>query len=308
MTSQNSGSRARVARAAFGIVGMAFTALAFRNTWSHSRSTAFPSACRLVIAGLLTVSSRVSSALAWSQLFGSAWKGPRIRAYLTAQPAKYIPGGLWQALSQIDLTRRAGVELQRAALAFPAWMAIQAAAAGCVGATFALNSAANTWLRLASLAGLVAVLSVHRGWLVRVTRTYLHWRGRRFRDDLVPSQRDLVYSGLWCVITTLAAGAAFATVLGASTTMAPATLVTVFALAWLVGFLAIPFPAGIGVREGTMIALAGPIGGATIAASVICRLLNIVSEGALAAFSLAAAVLGAEHRHRIYGRKGGKSP
>jgi uncharacterized membrane protein YbhN (UPF0104 family) len=56
-----------------------------------------------------------------------------------------------------------------------------------------------------------------------------------------------------------------------------------FALAWTAGFLALPFPAGVGIREVVLIAVLGRAGGTAplIGASVAHRLLSIVAELAM---------------------------
>ena len=66
-----------------------------------------------------------------------------------------------------------------------------------------------------------------------------------------------------------------------------AAAVPAFALAWTVGFLAVPIPAGLGIREAVLIAVISRPGGAAlvIAASVAHRLVAIISEAVMIVIS-----------------------
>jgi uncharacterized membrane protein YbhN (UPF0104 family) len=63
--------------------------------------------------------------------------------------------------------------------------------------------------------------------------------------------------------------------------------VPAFAVAWTTGFLAVPFPSGIGIREGVLIAATGSPSGAAsvIAASIVHRLVTMVGEIVMILFS-----------------------
>ncbi len=83
-------------------------------------------------------------------------------------------------------------------------------------------------------------------------------------------------------------GSAFAVLV---TGLVPATsfptVVSGHAMAWMVGFVAVPFPSGLGIREAVHILLLGPsVGTATlIAASVYFRLAQMLAELVLIAAS-----------------------
>jgi uncharacterized membrane protein YbhN (UPF0104 family) len=91
-------------------------------------------------------------------------------------------------------------------------------------------------------------------------------------------------------LTLAAAGFAaysggFVVVLRCSTDASVLGAMSAFSLAWLVGFAAVPVPAGLGVREATLVALlAGTTGTSTVVAvSVIYRVICILVEVLLAA-------------------------
>ena len=75
--------------------------------------------------------------------------------------------------------------------------------------------------------------------------------------DPVPAQGRLLLSFAWAVVGILCSAIAFALLGGATFSEPPWAVVTSFAFAFTVGFLAVPFPSGLGVRE-TVLALALP--------------------------------------------------
>jgi uncharacterized membrane protein YbhN (UPF0104 family) len=59
----------------------------------------------------------------------------------------------------------------------------------------------------------------------------------------------------------------------------PAVVLCSFAAAWVTGFLAVPIPAGVGVREAVLVGLLPEVGTAPLlAASLALRLLTIGTE------------------------------
>ncbi|MCA1834362.1 MAG: hypothetical protein ABR548_11885 [Actinomycetota bacterium] len=269
----------RIVRGAFGIAGIVFIVLTFFHTWNRSRAVVSPAVWRLVLAGVLMMLGPLFSGIGWSRLFARRIDGALVRAFLVSQPAKYIPGGAWQVVGQVGLSHQSGIGLDRVVAAFPIWIAIQVAASGIVGASLALfGSGAATPTRLLSLAGLLPIVFLHRAWLVRISDAYMRWRKQAARPDIVPAQAAIIGAWIWTLLTVLATGTAFAVLLRGLHGAGFGVAIPVFALAWIVGFLALPVPGGFGVREGTMLALAGASGGATIAASVLQRLLTIGTE------------------------------
>jgi hypothetical protein len=67
----------------------------------------------------------------------------------------------------------------------------------------------------------------------------------------------------------------------------PAGLVGAFALAWIAGFLAIPFPGGLGVREAVVVLLiaGSAVAGVVLAAALLQRATQVVAEVGLAIVS-----------------------
>jgi glycosyltransferase 2 family protein len=277
-------------RILFGVVGLAFMGIAFRDTWDRSRHEVLPPAWALALSLVLALAGLVSVSRGWIGLFeGQASPVALARGFYTAQLGKYIPGAIWQAMGQVGLARRAGATGARALTAYPVVAATQAAAGGTVGAGLALaGTYLSTWLRVAPLSGLLMLFVLRRGWMVRAARFAERVTRWRPVDEAVPSQAGIAGSYLWNLVGVLAMSSGFAVL--ASTIHATRTFpaaVTAFAVAWTAGYLAVPFPAGLGVREAVLIATLASPGGAApvIAASLAFRLVTMLSELAMIAFA-----------------------
>jgi glycosyltransferase 2 family protein len=85
---------------------------------------------------------------------------------------------------------------------------------------------------------------------------------------------------VWALVGIAATAAAYAVLLRSLTDEASPTIVFfAFALSWTLGFLVVPLPAGIGIRELILIAAIPEVGaGPVLAASLAHRLLGIGAE------------------------------
>jgi glycosyltransferase 2 family protein len=276
----------RVLTAAFVALALAFFAVALIDAW-HATGGELPSVPRLVLAGLLQAVGLFAAAYAWATLLG----GSRVdhgASLFVANLGKYIPGAVWQATGQITLARSAGVRVQRGITAFTVLAMTQVVAAGVYGLLLAATwTSAALAVRVLLVVGSLAVLMLlDRRWLVwalhKIPRT------RDASSEIVPSQRAIF--GAWAagIVTLGAASAAYLVVLGSLTHVGNALFVAAaYACAWTVGFVVVPIPSGVGIRETV---LAGILHGAfptsiLVAASVYQRLVTIVVEGLLAAIA-----------------------
>lgn len=267
------------------VAGVIFMVIAFRETWDRSREHVLPGWWYVAGAEALVVASLAGAARSWVCLFeGQGSDRALAQAFYTGQLGKYVPGAIWQAVGQVSLSRRGGVSLAQATTAFPVHALTQVAAGGTVGAGLALvGFHLSLASRMLSLLGLLLVVPLRRAWMLGVLR-FLTRVLKRGTADALPSQGAIIRSYGWGIWTLLFSGAAFA-LLASSVKAADSAVAAVpaFALAWTIGFLAVPFPSGIGVREGILIAVAGsPTGAASvIAASIAHRLVTMVGELAM---------------------------
>ena len=104
-------------------------------------------------------------------------------------------------------------------------------------------------------------------------------------DALVPQQRAILLATAGSLVTIATLGAGYLIMLaGIDTVDEPWLVVSAFAIAWLVGFVLVPLPSGLGAREAVLVGLLHSAFPASVvvAASVYHRLVQIATEGLMA--------------------------
>lgn len=270
----------RALRVVFGALGLAFLGIAFAATLDSARASVVPSPSRLVGAQMLALVTLFLGARGWKALLPGAGSTPGLgRSFYDAQLGKYIPGVVWQFAAQVGLATHAGVPLRRASAAFAVHALVLVAAAGTIGASLAASrSVLPIEARVASLLGLLGLVLLRRASMLRALRIISRALGRAPFEDVLPPQRAIVGCYAWTVAAFACTAAAFATL--ASEEASPLTAAAAFAVAWNLGFLAVPFPAGIGIREAVLIGVLASTSSPApvIAASVLHRLVTMTAE------------------------------
>jgi uncharacterized membrane protein YbhN (UPF0104 family) len=297
-------NRRRLLQTAILVVGLGAIAFAVSETVKDAKEHVLPSAGALAVAAVLALVAIVSSARAWVALFSDLVDSRASRSVLRgtfylSQLTKYLPvGGVAQAASQLGLARSVGVPLKRAAVAFPV-SAVGAVVGGAMlGSGLVLDSELPAWTRALTLLGLATVVLLHRGLMARVLDQARRFIRRVPGSDQLPTQSDIFAFYGWALVTLSALCAAYAVLLHSLTTAAnPFVVFSAFAVSWMIGFVVVPIPAGVGIREAVLIALLPGVGAAPLlAASLALRLLSIATE--------LLAILG----NRIVGRRYEKAP
>jgi glycosyltransferase 2 family protein len=266
-----------------GLVGIAF---AVSRTVDTAQDQVLPSAPAWVVAGVLALVAIVASARAWVALFSDLLDARASRAavrgtFYVAQLTKYLPvGGFAQAASQLGLAPTVGVPLKRATVAFPVSAVCAVVACMTLGSGLALDAGLADWIRVLALLGLLTPILLRRTLMARVLDLARRVMHRIPGSDQLPTQRDIVVFYAWALVTIGSLCGAYAILLGSLHTGAnPGTVFCAFAISWAVGFVALPIPAGVGVREAVLIGLLPGVGTAQLlAASLALRLLTIGTE------------------------------
>ena len=275
----------RIVRIVVGAAGLGFLVGALVSTWDRSERL-LRSPARLAGAFVVMVVALALWARAWSALFGpEAELGHLRHGFYLSQLGKYVPGGVWQAAGLVSLARDAGADLAAASTAFIVLAVVQVAGAATVGG-FAAIAAPDlpAPFRIAVIAGLALIALVHRGWMVATLRLAARIV-TRLDVSLVPTQRAILRAYAWSVAATAVAAISFTVIAHPRNAALDFSAVAAFATAWWIGFVAIPFPSGIGIREAVLLgALRTPLGsGVVLGAAVGQRLVSIAAELALIA-------------------------
>lgn len=248
----------------------------------------------LVVAFLVLLAGRGGLALwAWidlSERLAGIARGPATIVWLRAAAAKYLPGGIWHPVSAVGRLHGSGADLGSATLVLVTDLTAMLVAALVVGAVAIpglVTTAGGTslWLLLAVPALLLLhprVFGIALRLLERATKRPVD------RTPLPTSValRAVVLHGVGWVL----GGVSLALVIGALEASAPLTLsIPAAPLAWAVGFLFVPAPGGLGVREGTLVALLGSTVSveAALGAALISRAMFIVKDVGGVALSFA---------------------
>jgi hypothetical protein len=278
-------------RALFGLTGLAFLVIAFKTALHDARGSIVPGWGSLLGTEAAILAGLVFLARGWTCLFGDRERRPLLaRGLYLGQIGKYVPGGIWQAVGQVGLATRAGIAVGQASAAFVVHAITQVAAGGTVGALLVFGSSLPLRIRLLSLLGLAPIALLHRGWMRSALRLLRRRIGAAPAPEELPTQRVVLTSYAWSVVMIASLSVAFAILVSAIGDRSDFFVaVPGFALSWTIGFLAIPFPSGIGIREAVLIGTLGTVTGTTtiVAASVFKRLAMMAGEITLIALTSA---------------------
>lgn len=264
------------------MAAVVFLAVAFRSSLDDVQEFALPSVPQLLAALVLLLIGLACSARGWARLFDTPYRNELMKGVLIAQTMKYMPGAIWQPAKQVLSARRAGVDTSSASSAFLVHMLIQVCAACTVGSLLALHSTVPGYVRVAAGLSLLSLLALSRPWMTLPLKLAQKLTRRPLSTESIPRQRAILESYLWTLITQTTHAGAFAIVAQGVSNGPWQVHFSAFSLAWAAGFLAIPFPSGLGVREAVLAAAVPGPAATVIAASAIQRLGTIAAEAGAA--------------------------
>src|SRR5690606_33435750 len=196
-----------------------------------------------------------------------------VSSLYTSQLTKYLPaGGFVQVASQVTLSGHTS-GLAAAAIRLPVFSACTVCAGATLGSVLAFDDALPTWGRVLTGLGVLSPALLDRrllGWVLEQARRVVR---RLPGADGLPAQGQVVRCYLWSLGTLAAYAAAFTLLVGDLADVRPLTAGAALCVAWVVGYLVIPVPSGIGVREAILVAALPGLGaGPLLAASLAHRL------------------------------------
>jgi uncharacterized membrane protein YbhN (UPF0104 family) len=254
---------------------------------------------------VLTLAALVANMLSWRAMMAATGSRLGLTAsssiFFVGQLGKYIPGGVWSIAAQAELGRAHGLARTGSAVASLASMLVSMVTAALVGILALLVGSADGlvtfwWLGIVVVLGLAALTPPVLGRLIAVAMRLL----RRPRQDISLTWAGTTASILWSVVMWAAYGGQATLVLrafGADSSVLLPVATGAYAVAWLVGFLVVIAPAGLGPREGVLLLLLGSVTDSTgaLALAVVSRAFMTLGDVLLAGGGAALAV---RHRRR----------
>jgi uncharacterized membrane protein YbhN (UPF0104 family) len=249
-----------VLRWGFLAVAVALLAWAVIVTWDQFVAALRDLTWNAVVGAFLAcVIALGINALSWRAVMRSigltATVPESLRVFLLSQVGKYIPGSVWPVLAQAEFARDHGVSRARAMTGSIVAMIVGVVTAGIVGTVGLVVSVPGAvgsyWWVLLVAAGLAVllvppVLARLVALAFRITKR-TEQPARIGAGPLLVSAAWSVLMWLilgfqaWLLLRELAPGAGYAIATGA------------FAFSWLVGFLVVIAPAGVGAREAALV-------------------------------------------------------
>jgi uncharacterized membrane protein YbhN (UPF0104 family) len=239
----------------------------------------------LVVAVVLAALGMTSIGVVWGRVlhqFGVTVGVGRVVAwYFVGELGKYLPGGVWPVVGRGELARRGGVPRTRAYTSVALSLGMLYLAALFVVAAFvpfALSDGGFTPWMLCLLALPAGVVALHHRVLEALVGVVRRLTGRVVRVE-VPRWRQSLSLVAMYVPTWLFIGSATWAVARSLTPDAPFARVAFAAvLSWVAGFLAVPVPAGAGIREAVLLGASGLDGGVAVATALVARVIFIAVD------------------------------
>jgi uncharacterized membrane protein YbhN (UPF0104 family) len=293
--------RAQVASTALGVV-LALVAAVFvgralvRDRQEIGDALAGASLGWLAVAGVLAVVGMTAIAVPWRraiQLLGDDMPtGQAVRRYFVGEIGKYVPGGVWPILGRGELAVRWGLRRPAAygSVLLSLFALYLAAMFVVVGGLPALLGGDDGTGPVAILALLPVGLVVLHPRVLHALIGLVERVSGRAVGLAIPSWRSSValvarYLPAWLAI----GGATWAVARSLDPSASLAEVGTAAVLSWLVGFVRVPVPGGVGVREAAFGAAAGSLDpGIAAAVAVAARALFVVVDVAGALLGAAA--------------------
>ena len=218
-------------------------------------------------------------------LFGSPAKpGAAVGWYFGGELGKYLPGGVWTVLGRGELAQRGGMISRSTGYATTliSYGAMCIGAAGVSGVLVAVVSADDgglDWTWVMVLLVPLGVAAVHPAVFGRIL--VLGRRATHGRLDLAPpTWSSMLRLIAWSIPTWVLLGSAAVLVTEAlGYHQQPARVAFAAITAWIIGFLAVPVPAGAGLRELVFVAVCGLPAAPAVAVAAIARALFLVVDG-----------------------------
>lgn len=283
-------SRATVISTAIGVVAgllaVAFVVRALlrdRDTISDALDAA--SLGWIAFGFVLAAVGMVAIAVPWQAVLavlgGRMSLSQVVARYFVGELGKYIPGGVWPVLGRGELARKTGIPgpvaygsvmLSLVALYLAALLVVVVGLPTLIGGDGAQWTIALVLLPLGVLALHPTVLRAVVGLVAKLMRRPVDVRIPTWGTSVLLVAR---YVPAWLAI----GGATWAVARSLDPSAGLFDVGTAAILSWIVGFVIVPVPGGVGVREAAFVAAAGSLDpGVAAVVAVVARVLFVVVD------------------------------
>jgi hypothetical protein len=282
--------RRRISAALRGVLataGVVFIVLTLHHSLAGKWRPVLPSWPRVVIAFVLLLAGLLAGGTAWRTLFGPAGRARGVsRGFYFATLARYVPGGIWQPIGQVGSAAGSGIPMTTALIAYPVHAVIYVVSGAILSAGVAFTGHQLPMIVriLAGLAVLTAVFLNRKwmAWALTLARRVTH---RLPTVDELPSQSLIFRAFAWSFAAVMLTGVAFAVLVNGGV-----GALCAFSAGWTIGYVLIPIPSGLGIREAVLIGLM-PVPTSVVLTSAIAHrialmIAELVVAGAVAADSI----------------------
>jgi uncharacterized membrane protein YbhN (UPF0104 family) len=260
---------------------VAFVARRLAHEWSAARDALGDASWSWIVLAVVAAGAAMTSvAIGWQRVLDALGArvatGDAVVWYFVGEIGKYLPGTFWPVVGRAELARRGGVARAVSYQSVVLSLLLLYLACALVGGALVGVGAA-----IVIVVGIAVLHPGVSGRLLELVRRVT----KRDIDVVVPSlatsaRLTAVYVPAWVLVGTATWAVARALDPSASWTH----IVPAATASWLVGFLAVPVPGGVGVREAAFVAFAtGLAPGVAPATAVIARLVFVAVDAAGAA-------------------------
>jgi uncharacterized membrane protein YbhN (UPF0104 family) len=278
--------------AVIGLAGVVFVVRAIAKQWDTIRSSLSDARPAWLVAGVLCAAvAMVLMAIPWrtalSLLGARLPQRLTLRYYFAGEIGKYVPGGIWPIVGRGELARSGGVTMATAY----ASVALSLGALYLAAMIFVIillpfwvaSSGGNLdvlWVLALLPIGLAFLHPRPLTWLIGRAERILR---RDIRVDVPPWSKSVVlvarYIPCWLFVGT----ATWAVARAFDSDVGWLQIVPAAVLSWIIGFVLVPIPGGLGVREAAFVGLAGGLSSGIAATVAIAARLSFMLVDGVAA-------------------------
>jgi glycosyltransferase 2 family protein len=216
-----------------------------------------------------------------------------VRAWLTSESLRWLPGGVWKFASRVVAAQNLGIPLAIASLSLPvelaaavvSWVIVALGGIFFSGLAGRFFTAYANWILPAAGAIICGLVILGFAWPILSRQKLIRARLEQFGKILKarPNFRALFKAEMFYIVLNIFHGLGLWLMLagmGYQHTVSPAAAVGANAVGWLVGFFAMVIPGGMGVRETATAFLLSPVmpWQEAALAAVLWRVLQIAAE------------------------------